>query len=251
MTQPKTTVLTQISLAFFVIGLATALLVQVIYTWGVIESTQFDRSDPGLFAADEPVDSFRCPLLITSGETATVTASFSNPTELERTRIVRANVSDGFIIARREITTDLLLAPGETEVLSWEISSDDAAWERFVFVRVFALRSGAAIPAQVSTCSVLLLNVAGIPGSWLATGLLALSILGSIGGLAGWVLTKRPLSASDQPKGYLMAVVTGVILFGLYVSLNNYWVINILLLVVVLFLLISIGLYGTKTGENV
>lgn len=241
MTQQKTTLATA-TIALFMVGIVVAIAFQTIYTWGVIEGTQFDRNDPGLQVADQPVDSFRCPLIVTTGEVGIVSASFTNPTEMVRPRIVRTNISDGFIIARREMATNLSLAPGETQTLTWEVTTDDAVWNRFIIVRVFAVRSAASMPAQVSTCSIIAVNAPGIPGSWLATALLALGIFGSVGGLAGWVWVKRPLSYEENRHAKRMGLILTLVLFGLFISLAGYWIASIGILMLSLFLIVNIGL---------
>ncbi len=242
MTQEKSKIVTMASLALFIAGIAITIAVQTVYTWGVVEATQFDRNDPGLQVADQPVDSFRCPLVVTTGEVGVVSASFTNPTELTRPRLVRTNISDGFIIARRELSTNLSLAPGETQTLTWEVTTEDAVWNRFIIVRVFAVRSAAAMPAQVSTCSIIAVDLPGIPGSWLATALLALGIFGSVGGLAGWVWGKRPLSYQDNRHMKQMGLIAALVVFGLFISLAGYWILSITVLFLSLLLIFNIML---------
>jgi hypothetical protein len=225
-----------------VLGLAVALVFQTAFTWGLIESTKFDQGDPALFVSSENLKSLQCPLIVTSKEVGVVRATFSNPEEMDRVRNVRANISDGYISLRREVNTRLPLAPGETQTLTWEVTTDDAVWNRFIIVRVFALPTSADMPAMTATCSILTLDWPGVSGRLLANLLLVICIMGPLLGLGLWFAINRPLASKQRYQFRLASVITAVILIGLFVSLAKLWVLSVLILTITLIVLVSLGL---------
>jgi hypothetical protein len=240
--------------ALLIVGLTVALVFQTVFTWGVIESTRFDQGDPALFVNSENLSSLQCPLIVTSGEVGVVSATFNNPDELDRVRIVRANISDGFISTRQEINTELPLASGETRTLTWEVTADNAVWDRFIIVRVFVLRTSANLPAMTATCSILTLDWFGLPGRLVSGLVLALSILGPLLGLGLWYTMNRPLDYQQRYQFRLGMMITTVILAGLFFSLIQLWILHIIVLMVTLILLVSLMLewlhrLGEPTGR--
>jgi hypothetical protein len=225
-----------------VLGLTVALVFQTAFTWGIVESTKFDQGDPALFVSSENLRSLQCPLIVTSNEAGLVKATFNNPEERDRVRNVRANISSGFISLRREVNTRLPLAPGETQTLTWEVTTDDAVWNRLIIVRVFAPRTSADMPAMTATCSILTLDWPGVPGRLLANLVLVISIMGPLLGLGLWYAINRPLASKKRHQLRLASVLTAVILIGLFVSLAKLWGLSILILTITLIVLVSLGL---------
>jgi hypothetical protein len=225
-----------------VLGLAAALMLQTAFTWGLIEATKFEPDDPALFVSSENLKSLQCPLIVTSDEVGVVRATFNNPEDRERIRRVRANISHGFISLPRQVNTELPLAPGETQTLTWEVTTDDAVWNRLIFVRIFALRASPDMPAMTATCSILTLNWPVVPGRLLANLLLAISIMGPMLGLGLWFTMNRPLAPRQRYQFRLASVLTAVILIGLFVSLAKLWALSALILTIILIVLVSLAM---------
>jgi hypothetical protein len=221
----------------FVLGVAAGIAYQSIATWGEIESSMFNPGVP----VDDRLDTLRCPLIITSNEVATVSATFENPTERDRIRIVRASVSEGFLTLRREITTNLPLEPGEVRTLEWEVTADDAAWGRYVFVRVYTPRTAPLLPAQTKACGILVVNWPWVKGSYIANTLLILGLLGPLLGLGIWSGVYWPFAGDKYERAYLMGILTALVLGGLYLSIVGQWIPHLLLLVILFFLLVSLA----------
>jgi hypothetical protein len=226
-----------LGMAIFVFGLTAATIYQSITSWGEIEATMFNPGMP----VDDQLDTLRCPLIITSNEVATVRATFENPTDRNRIRIVRASISEGFVTLRREITTNLPLEPGEVQTLEWEISAADAAWGRYVFVRVFTPRSGPMLPTQTKACGILVVNWPWLKGSHIANTLFILGLLGPILGLGIWSGVYWPFSDEQRQKAYLMGILTVVVMTGLYLSMIGQWIPHLLLLIILFFMLVSLA----------
>ncbi|MFO7538238.1 MAG: hypothetical protein R6X32_09290 [Chloroflexota bacterium] len=230
--------LTWIGISIFVLGAITASIYQGLLLWGHLEDTQFDTSDPALMV-EERLRTLQCPRIITLDEVTTVSAAFTNPTDSSRIRIVRTNISEGFVSLRRELITNLTLSPGETQRLEWEVSSDDAVWGRFIFVRVHVLRTSAQLPAQSATCNILVLNLSGVSGSLIANLWLALSLLGPVLGVGMWSRPRWPLIEDDKKRFFKMGLIVLFLWAGLYFSMAGYWILHLVVLVFLIFILLG------------
>jgi hypothetical protein len=226
-----------LGMAIFTLGITAAIMYQSIASWGQIESSMFDPGMP----VNAQLKTLRCPLIITSNEVATVSATFENPTDMARIRTVRASISEGYLTLRREITTNLPLEPGEVRTLKWEVSANDAAWDRYVFVRVFTPRSTALMPAQTKACGILVVHWPWIRGQFIANGLLILGLLGTVLGFGIWSGVYWPFTNENLQQAYVMGILTALVFTGLYLSLIGQWIPHLLLLIILLFMLVSLA----------
>jgi hypothetical protein len=237
MIQNRKRLISWFSMAIFVLGLSAATIYQSITSWGEIEASMFSPGMP----VDDRLDTLRCPLIITSNEVATVSATFENPTDRDRIRIVRASISEGLLTLRREITTNLSLEPGEVRTLEWEVSAADAAWGRYVFVRVFTPRSGPMLPAQTKACGILVVNWPWLKGSHIANTLFILGLLGPILGFGIWSGLYWPFSDEQGQKAAVMGILTVIVMIGLYLSMIGQWMPHLLLLIILFFMVVSLA----------
>ncbi|HID84512.1 MAG TPA: hypothetical protein EYP54_05330, partial [Anaerolineales bacterium] len=84
--------------------------------WGDWEALQFDTMVA--FRSEKTLPTLRCPVLMTTGESGTVSVVIRNPTDREITRTVRVHISTGDILAMREFIERVPLGPGESRRLS-------------------------------------------------------------------------------------------------------------------------------------
>jgi hypothetical protein len=204
-------------------------------TWAHYEASLFDLGLP----ADVRVDTLRCPTLLTAGEEGAVTASFSNPSDRPARRVIRASITDGFVTFPRQEETRTVLEPGETIDLSWTITPADAAWERLILVRIYALRT-TPLPSMTGTCGTVYVGLAGISGQQLTVLLLVGFLLSTVGGFWLWLRNVIPLQGRIHEVMQAMAVLAGLVLVGLVAALMGWWLLTGLLLAVAVLLLIGL-----------
>ncbi|UHQ95406.1 DUF7282 domain-containing protein [Haloterrigena alkaliphila] len=105
-------------------------------------------------AEEEPADSFTvenldAPATAEAGETFTVSATISNPTEEERTESVQFRL-DGDLITTEEVT----LAPGETAQVEFEVNTADLGLEAGQYVHmVLSDFSGEVATLELTTAT--------------------------------------------------------------------------------------------------
>lgn len=229
-------------LLLFSIGALTGMLMYGLSIWADIEASLFDTSIMG----DAPFRDLSCPPMITTNETGIVKAKFSNPTDRPMDRAVRINISHGYITLMRQLNTRVQLEPGEDTVLEWEVTVDDAAWERFVMVRLYAFRSS-PLPAASGACGILVVDVPVLTGNQVAIGLIVISVLGMGSGAWLWTRAHQPLTGKPRYARLIMAGVAVIILAGIIFGLLGQWIIGVLLFMinVLLILVTAIWAFGS------
>jgi len=224
-----TTLLVSASLLFAILG--------IISTWGDIEATVFNAT----IKSEKPLSSLRCPAVITPIDDAFVSARIDNPSDRELEMEVRTYVSDGFVVLMKEITTNFYLKPGESEVICVPISVDDAAYDRFVLVRMHQIRRG-SLPYLNASCGVVVVNIPILTGTQLVGLIIGLGLLLSAAGLTLWIKYVKP-TKGEQLKTFRFLVYFLILSFlNLLTGLSGWWLLAIILAVV--WMLLGIGIIG-------
>lgn len=207
--------------------------------WGDWEALQFDTLVA--FRSEKGLSTLRCPVLMTTGETGTVHVTVRNPTDRQITRTVRAYISAGDVMAKREFMERVVLGPGESRRLSWEILPQDRVFDLFVLVRVYLSRSY-RLPSEDAACGVLVLDLPSWRGGVLVSLVVAASLL-CMG--AGTVLSRRGLHRASERVRWLVrngtamaAIVVAAIAAGF---LGWLWLETITLILLFLLVIITAG----------
>jgi len=216
----------------FSLGVLLALALSVAAIWGDLEAHWFDASLSRL--RDASLTTLRCPVVMTTGESSTITAAFTNPLDWPALLTVRTHVSN-YLELMREENARFNLDPGETEKLAWKVTADDVVYGRFIFVQVLQFRKY-PLPARLGSCGVLVLDLPLFTGGqWVALAT-AGSLLGMAAGLGLWIVANRPLRGLERDATWAMGVLAAITLAGLVVDLRGWWMAGVLLLVVTILL---------------
>lgn len=213
--------------------------------WGSIEAFLFESALP----ADETIRSLKCPVMITSSQTGKVTATFRNPGNRSAMTTVRTYITDGLFSLVREVNTRIQLEPSETKELDWTIYPEDAAWERFILVRVYSLRSP-PLPSRTGSCGILLVNIPFLTGNQVVALISVASISGMAVGLGTWVSSNRPLSRRNRYSTQTMGVLAALVLAGLIVGILRWWFIGLFLFTFIVLLIVVMITYFLISSEN-
>jgi hypothetical protein len=183
------------------------------------ESTLFDVS----IIADGSISPIRCPVLLNDHETGVIAATITNNTPEPRERLVRAHISKGHLILMREIEERLVLAPNETRILRWAVTSRDAAYGHLILVKVIALENGIQ-PSHKGSCGVIVLNLPDwITGQALTYSLLAASLIFLLSGAGLWWVYGRSFTGRRLEATRAFFILAAVILSGLAFSFLGFW----------------------------
>ena len=205
--------------------------------WADFEAMLFN---PAL-SQEAPLRSLRCPVMITTSETGTVTASLSNPLDRSTERYVRAHITDGYVTLMREVNQRVPLAPGEKQRLEWAVTADDAAFNRFILVKVI-VRGRYPLPGRQGTCGILMVDVPLLNGRQIFSLTFAASVLSMAAGYGLWFGASRPLDQRRQQVARAMVALAGGVVLGTIVGWLGWWLPGfILFLITVLGVGVIIG----------
>lgn len=225
----KSKVVSVLSVLFFSFGILLGIVLIGVTVWADLEATLFNIQARQY----DPFRGLRCPIIMTPDETATIRARFKNTLDRETDFFIRAHISHGYVTLRREVITELTLAPGEAERVGWEITEDDAAFGRLVLFRM-TVRGGYPLPNRQGTCGVLMVNVPNLQGGQIVALLLGGSLLFTLGGGGLWFVTHREMLDLHVQLSRAIGFLTLSIILGILTSLLGWWVFGLFFLVVVL-----------------
>jgi len=217
-----------------------------IVIWADFEAVMFDPS----IRKDAPLTTLRCPVMMTKAETGTVTATFTNPFERPIAFYTRAYISQGHSRPMGEVKTSLPLDPGETQPLHWTVTSDDAAFERLILVKVTVNRKH-PLPSRQGECGILVVDLPCFTGNQIFTLALAASLLSMAIGAGLWVAGNRPLSGLGLDVTRAMGMLAGCVLAGTIVGLLGWWMLGVLILAITVLLIgATIGYFVNRLGKQ-
>ncbi len=225
-----------LGLYIFFAGVLLGMFFTAMLTWADFEASLFDASTD---SSALKLESLRCPVLLNGEETGTVTASFKNAADWALRRTIDTHISHGFVILMREERTRIDLQPGEKRALQWTIAPEDAAWGRFILVRLHVQRA-APLPPRSGSCGVLVLNIPFGTGTQITIAVVIISLLlialGAVLWLRGTEAQRKDLRAAD----YLALALGPMTLLALISSMLGGWFFSTILLVIAILIVVTI-----------
>jgi hypothetical protein len=211
--------------------------------WGDLEATLFDVS----LRADAPLKTLKCPVMVTTTESGTVAATFSNPTDRQISPRVQTHISHGYVTLKKENHTRLRLAPGETQQLEWPVDSDDAVYGCLILVRVLALGQY-PLPSRQGSCGILVVNLPSVTGKQIIAFSVATGLSSMVLGVALWVAGSQPLSKQGRATARAMSCIAIAVLAAMLSALLGWWVLGGVLLVIAVLLVAQVVIYFWLSG---
>jgi hypothetical protein len=227
----------------FAVGVVPGLAFYGAAAWGDLEAFLFASS----VDADASLGSLRCPIVITSTESGTLSATLENPTERTIRPTIQTLISEGFVTLMRRIDDQPSLEPGEKKRLEWAVTADDAAYGYLILARVF-VRYPYPLPKRTSACGVLVIDLPGWTGGQVTALVVVGSLLCMIAGVGLWMAGNRPLSGRIQDASRAMIALAVVVLLGIISSFMELWLLSGLLLVIALLLIGAIISYFVRSS---
>jgi hypothetical protein len=231
----------KLGVLLFSVGVLLSLIFNVIGVWTGMEASLFDAS----IREETSIESYRCPIFLTTKEVGTVKASFSNPTDRHIERYVQTKISEGHVTLMRQITTHLPLAPGETRELEYEVYPEDAAFGRFIFARTRVLRA-APLPSATSVCGIFVADIPLVKGSDIIAFLITGGVLGLVSGWGTWYAANLPLKGRSKHLTYSMLLLLVFLLLGIGMSLVSQWIFGLIALIGSVFLIVELIAYSSS-----
>ncbi|MEJ5308715.1 MAG: hypothetical protein WHX52_03005 [Anaerolineae bacterium] len=225
-----------LGLYLYFAGILLGMFFAAMVTWSDFEASLFDASTD---SSALPLESLKCPVLLNGEETGTVTATFKNTADWALRRTIDTHISHGFVILMREERTRIDLQPGEKRTLQWTISPEDAAWGRFILVRLHVQRA-APLPPRSGSCGVLVLNLPFGSGTQITIATVVISLALIVLGAMLWLRGTEAQHKDLRPVDYLALGLGPLTLFALLTSMLGNWLISAILLVLSTLIIVTI-----------
>ncbi len=226
----------RLGLYIFFAGALLGMFFTAMITWADFEASLFDAPTD---SSALKLESLRCPVLLNGEEMGTVTATFENTADWALRRTIDTHISHGFVILMREERTRIDLQPGEKRTLQWTISPEDAAWGRFVLVRLHVQRI-APLPPRSGSCGVLVTNLPFGSGTQVTIAIIVISVLLIILGAILWLRGTEAQRKDLRTVDYLALALGPITLLALITSMLGNWFISAILLVLSVLIIVTI-----------
>lgn len=197
--------------------------------WSDFESIFLDPA----WRRETPLRSLRCPVMITTSETAVVSAVVSNPLDRPTERYLRVFMSAGSMLLTEEFTEIVELEPGESQRVAWTVTADDAAYGRLVMVNA-VLRRRYPLPGRQSSCGIIVVDVPYLMGHQVFGLSLAVSLAAMAAGYLLWVNKALSLGRRGRQAARAMAALAAGVVAGVALGLLGWWLPGLVVFVVVL-----------------
>lgn len=205
--------------------------------WGYPEVVGYD---PTIWT-DARLTGLKCPSLITNKDTGTIRIKVTNPTDKQIKPWVQAMISmpgepEQLIRHKQE----LLLDPGETKVLTWQVSSDNRINDRIVIARIYLLNTQYHPPSITRHCGIIALDLDDLTGNQLIAGLIGASLIGMAAGAALWWHSSSMKMRRNRKAIYLMIWVGVITIVSTLTNMFSWWLLSAMLLIILICLIVSI-----------
>ncbi len=217
----------------FALGLVLGVVFFGSAVWADIEAFLFDAS----LDADSGVTTLRCPVILTAAEVGEISATFTNPLDRAIQPRLVFHVTDGFISLMREEAVYLKLEPGEARKLSWQVTTQNAAWGYFVLARVY-LQRFYPLPSRTSTCGILALDISSLTGAQVVVLIIVSTAILLCLGYALWQASYRPLEGRRLQEARGRVALMVLIGLGTILGVSGLWFPGLVCLIVLVLLVV-------------
>lgn len=151
-------------------GCLTGLILAGLLLWTNVEALLYGFGQYG----KQATNIMRCPHFLTPQETGHIRILFKNTTRQTVHPTVKLQASSTQLF--RSKTVSLTLAPGESQIVEWEVGSEDVVWNRFIFVKMYTFASYPMRDVE-QTCGILVVNIPWLRGQQLYLFAVGLSLV--------------------------------------------------------------------------
>ena len=201
-----------LGIVLFFLGIFIGLALAAAAIWANFEAVFYNYTQ---LAYDE-YKGLHCPVLMTTSETAKITATFDNPSNDVIYPYYQVQLSSPGPLQKFEnqITVDA----HKSQTVEWTVDSSNIDLGFFVMVK-FTVNPVGGYSSRETTCGIIALDIPGLNGSQIFWLVFILSLLGTLVGFWLWVKNSEPLKsrqASQKNAMQTLAILTfGTMFFGL------------------------------------
>ena len=253
--KPKNTTLLVISIIIYILGYASNMAFNSLVLWANLEGQSF-WGYPEAITYDSSltrkarISRIRCPILLTPGETGSVTIGVRNPNDYPIEAWVSTHISmPGMTENMIRDIQGIPLAPGERSTLRWEVSEENVIRDRIILVRAFLRLTDRHPPSRTNHCGIVALDLWGLSSS-------VVMILALVGGhlfqaFGIWIWWHGRLKIGKRDNFVRNVMIAMSIFSGIMTlaSLLHSWVLGMMSLLLALLLLFTAFGYGIGKSD--
>ena len=240
-----------LSVILYIIGTLIGLIFAVSVIWANFELPfYFDYSYASVGSDNQTSAKLNCPILLTTGETGTVSTDITNNTDKTLNPVFRAEISYlGGIV--RDLEFNPIILPGESSPVEIEINSDDIVFNFMIMVRTYQLPTYKT-PAQAGSCAIIMLPITFLSGDQVYYISLVVIVLLLAAGIFLWVKNNRPLKGMSRRVFNVMVLLGILLLAAIFCGITDGLMVPGLLLLVLIVLLIMVAVvyFGGSPQDN-
>jgi hypothetical protein len=206
----------------YLVGVIAGLVLTLFATWGDLEAAfyGFDR------VGGVRMSSLSCPILMSDTETSTFSIRISNSLDRNLAPSIKTDISmPGAPVSSYE---SVLLLPGESKKLEWQIGPKNIDLDRFIFVRAWTYAAYPQ-PDREGTCGIVI-HPFGISGAIVTWGLVIVSLLGT--GISLYKMRRAGSLEGSGMKTSRYNLLAILMLAGVINSFIGIWLVGVLILAV-------------------
>jgi hypothetical protein len=212
---------------FLTLGILIGFLLCGLIVWGDLEASVFTNGING----DASIKNLRCPVIITSNETGTVSVWLKNPADKDSDRFLRASVSEGHATLVRETKTKVPLPANGKQKVEWKIYPEDAAFKRVVLFQVY-VSAKYPYPSMSGHCGIIKVDIPWLSGNQILALLSVVSVVSMGVGVLMWETGIRPASNKTRVSSNGIYFLVGTLVATAVFSYLGLWLLGVLGLVV-------------------
>jgi hypothetical protein len=220
----------------FTVGLLVGLALAGAAVWGDFEGMSYFYSGAGY----PGFNGLHCPVLMTRGEVGHITAQFDNPSDEEIQPFYQVEVSG--LAATRNFENQIPVAPHSSKTVDWTVDSNDIDLNRFIMIDMQVLHV-AGVSTRETTCGIVVLGIRGLTGGEVLGGLLAISLIGMVVGLALRERTAEAIPGREMTVRNGMRAAGVAVSLAMLAGLMGSWLIGMVFCVVTVLLVVILMRY--------
>jgi len=237
-----------ISLILFILGTLLGTIFIALASWGGMEGMFFDHVPN----TDRILTSLNCPMLISTRETAQISATITNSSKYMVNPEVIARISAGHFTVYNEFSERHMIEPKSSVKLNWQATVEDATYGQKVILVHVKVLSSYPLPAMNGNCGIIVLNIGALSGKVVIT---SLGIIAMILVCVGWWFWYRshPVEKTERSQRSTngLRVLGLIVIGGILASFFRLWFLGILALgAIVLLAVILFSVYAAVPKEE-
>lgn len=215
----------------FLTGVVLALGLAGLASWSDYEAMSYFYTGAGYAG----FNGLHCPVLMSRGETPTISATLDNPSAEAVQPYYQVQISG--IAGFRNIENQVTVQPHSKQTVQWTVSANDVDLGSLVMVKMDILPM-AGYSTREGTCGMVVLSIGGLTGEEVAGAMLGLGLLGILVGLILREAGSEPIADKDLSIRGAMRTAGVLACLALFAALSGSWLFGILFIAVAVLLLV-------------